>query len=1020
MHKKPLLTMLATTAIAVATALSVPSADLSAANSGNKGKNASAKKSLAQNGAKTTRTKETNKVYIVRLAGDPVASYKGRLKGYAATRPAAGEKIDLSNPATQSYRAYLKSQQDTVISKVGGRKIYSYNLVFNGFAAELTDRQAEKMASMPGVLSVVKDELRHVDTSSTPAFLGLSAPGGLWSQLDGGREAGEGVVVGIIDSGIWPENASFAGDDEHDRGHGGRHDHHDGGGHGGHGGHDGHHGDDDDHGIRGWTGICEDGESFVGADACNGKIIGARYFNEAWGGDAGIDAQKPWEFNSPRDYDGHGSHTAATSAGNYKVAVNGPASVYGRVSGMAPGARIAAYKALWSTEDAATANGFTADLVAAIDQAVADGVDVINYSVSGTSTNFRDPVEIAFMYAADAGVFVSASAGNSGPTASTVAHPGPWLTTVAAGTHNRNVVGTVTLGNGVTYTGSGLAAAAVSAPVINSTDAIAAGATTTAAALCFSTAVNGGTAALDPAKVAGKIVVCDRGSNARVDKSLAVQEAGGVGMILLNPSANSLNADFHSVPSVHLQNTDAAAVHAYAANPGATATINKATFDYSAAAPFTASFSSRGPLRAGAGDLLKPDIMAPGQDILAAFSPSVGGLDFNLLSGTSMAAPHIAGIAALLKHKYPRWSPMMIKSAIMTTAYDVLDGPATNTSVIFSQGAGHVSPNKAADPGLVFNSGWNDWLGFLCGTQLPTVNCTSAGIPVLDPSDFNSPSIAIGDLAGSQTVTRTLTNVDRRSTYTVSVTGLAGTTVSVTPASFTINPGKSQKVSITVTRTTAALNTYVGGYITWSDGRHKVRVPVVVRPVALGAPAQVSGSFPVKFGYDGAFSATGRGLVPATTFPDTVLINDYNVYPITVPAGTTYARFSLFDANATAGSDLDLEVYNSAFALIGSSGGATSQEEVNFLNLPAGQYYVLVVGYAAPAPTADYTLFTWLLGSTDAGNMAVTAPTAATTGATGNIGLAFTGLTPGMKYLGSVAYGGAAGMPNPTIVRVDP
>jgi hypothetical protein len=388
-----------------------------------------------------------------------------------------------------------------------------------------------------------------------------------------------------------------------------------------------------------------------------------------------------------------------------------------------------------------------------------------------------------------------------------------------------------------------------------------------------------------------------------------------------------------------------------------------------------------------------------------------------------MSAPHVAGLAALLKDLYPKWSPMMIKSALMTTAYDVLDGPNTNPSVIFSQGAGHVAPNSAADPGLVFDSGWNDWLGFLCGTQLDPANCTGSGIPVLDPSDFNGPSIAIGDLAGSQTVTRTLTNVDRkRATYMVSVTGLAGLAVSVTPSKFTINPGKSQKVSITITRTTAALNAYVGGYVTWSDGRHKVRVPVVVTPVALGAPAQVTGSYSVKFGYDGAFTATGRGLVPATTFTDTVAINDYNVYTITVPAGNTYTRFSLFDANSTPGSDLDLEVYNSAFALIGSSGGSTAAEEVSFRNLAAGTYYVLVVGYAAPAPatSADYTLFTWLLDSTDAGNMAVTAPASATLGATGNIGLSFTGLTSGVKYLGSVAYGGTTGMPNPTIVRVDP
>ncbi|MBK9715691.1 MAG: S8 family serine peptidase [Kouleothrix sp.] len=955
-------------------------------------------------------TKGHSGAYIVRMLEEPAVAYAGGIAGLKATKPAKGQKIDPYSSDVVNYVAYLDARHSTALRSVGGAsKLYDYHYSFNGFAAKLTPAQAAKLAATPGVLAVTPDAEVQADTSSTPDFLGLTAPGGLWSQLGGVHSAGEGIIIGIIDSGIWPESLSFS-----DRI--------------GTNGNASKDGKLDYQQIPGWHGKCTPGEDFT-ASLCNQKLIGAQYFNASWGGNAGIDAQRPWEFNSVRDYNGHGTHTSSTSGGNSNVPTNGPAAVFGKVSGMAPHARIAAYKALWSTQDASTASGNTTDLVAAIDQAVADGVDVINYSISGTLTNFRDPAEIAFLYAAQAGVFVAASAGNSGPTTSTVAHPSPWITTVAAGTHNRDGQGSVTLGNGVSYSGASVATAVGPAPLIDATAAGLPGADPTALSLCFAAIDNGGAPVLDPAKVAGKIVVCDRGVNARVNKSLAVQEAGGAGMILLNTSVNSINADFHFVPTVHLQSTDRAAVKAYAATAGATATINQATIIYNAAAPFTASFSSRGPLQAS-GDLLKPDLIAPGQDILAAVAPpGNSGRDFNLYSGTSMSSPHVAGLAALLKDLHPTWSPMAIKSALMTSAYDVLDGPNTNPLVIFRQGAGHVKPNSAADPGLVFDSSWNDWMGFLCGTQLPTSFCTGSGIAVLDPSDFNGASIAIADLAGQQTVTRTVTNVGAKGTYNVSVSA-TGFNVSVSPATFTLNPGQKQKLQITVARTTAALNAYAGAQITWSDGTHSVRIPVVVKPVALAAPAQVSGSYNVTFGYTGAFAATPRGLVPATTFQGSVstdptgtfkpVVSDSTVkYEVVVPAGTTYARFSLFDANVSTASDLDLYVYNSGGAQVGSSGGGTSAEEVNLLNPAAGTYTVWVHGFATGNPST-FTLFAWALGSADAGNMTVTAPAGATLGQTGAINLSFSGLTAGTKYLGSIAYSGVTGMPNPTIVRVDP
>ena len=968
-----------------------------------------------------------NGVYIVQMLNDPVVAYNGGINGLRPTKPARGNKIDPNSPAVVAYVQYLDSRHNDALSRTGGQKLYDYRYSFNGFAAQMTLAQANKMAGVDGVLAVTPDSLQSMDTSSTPTFLGLNAPGGLWEQLGGptgGRNisgAGDGIIIGIVDSGIWPESKSFT-----DRDANGRLIYQQ---------------------IPGFHGKCDSAETVPDgswdANLCNKKLVAAQHFNAAWGGDAAIQAQRPWEFLSPRDYNSHGTHTASTAGGNFGVQATGPAAVFGSISGMAPRARISAYKALWSTQDGSTASGFTADLVQAIDQAVADGVDVINYSISGTTTNFLDPVQVSFLFAADAGVFVAASAGNSGPTNGTVAHPGPWLTTVAAGTHNRDGQGSVTLGNGATYNGASVATATGPFPLIDSTAAGLPGADPTEVALCFAASDNVidgvPTPVLDPARVAGKIVVCDRGVNARVNKSLAVQQAGGLGMILVNTSPNSLNADFHFVPTVHLQNTDRAAVKAYAATVNPTATINQATIVLNAAAPFTAAFSSRGPLTAGGGDLLKPDVIAPGQDILASVSPAINGRDFDLLSGTSMSSPHVAGLGALLKDLRPTWSPMMIKSALMTSGSDVLDGPNTNPLVIFRQGAGHVRPNSAADPGLVYDHGFNDWLAFLCGTTtgVNPATCSAlvgAGFST-DPSNLNVASIAIGDLAGIQTVTRKVTNVGNSSaTYNASVSGMAGITVNVSPSSLTLGPGQTGTFNVTFTTAGAALNAYTGGQLTWSDGTHNVRIPLVVRPVALAAPRQVSGnggpiSYNVTFGYTGPFSATARGLVPATTFASSVGDDpDDNFVPggpgtvsfnVVVPAGSTYARFSLFNANVSPASDLDLYVFNSGGTLVAASTGGTSEEEANLpLPVAAGTYTVWVHGFAVTG-TANFTLFTWVLGSTAAGNMTVSAPATATIGTTGTISLTFSGLAPATKYLGSVAYGGTASSTAPTIVRVD-
>jgi hypothetical protein len=940
----------------------------------------------------------TAATYIVQLVQAPVAGYEGGIAGYAATKPGKGKKLDASSKDAQKYAGYLQSKHDSALDSVGGgTKIYDYTAVFNGFAADLTEAQAAKLETSKGIVSVEKAENVEVDTSSTPAFLGLSAPGGLWDQLGGtgkgalGQGAGEDVVIGDVDGGYWPENPAFS-----DRKV------------------DGSNGIAYPHTVTGFSGACQAGEDFP-ASTCNGKVISARWFAAG----VGVDRIPDYEYLSPRDYGGHGTHTASTMAGNFGVQATGDAAAFGKLSGIAPRARLAVYKACWVLPGSPSGSCNSADTTAAIDQAVEDGVDAINYSISGTTTAFTNSVEVSFLFAAAAGVYVSASAGNNGPAAATVAHPSPWITTTAAGTHNRDGQGTATI-DGIVYNGASSAASAVTGALIEAQTAKLPTAADTDARLCF-------LGTLDPAKVAGKIVVCDRGVNARTDKSLEVHNAGGAGMIMLNTSPNSINADLHYVPSLHLQSTAYAAVHAAAA-AARTATISKGVLVYNADAPFTASFSSRGPIAAGGGDILKPDIIAPGQDILAAVAPPGNhGRDFDLYSGTSMSSPHMTALGALMHQAHPDWSPMMIKSAFMTTAYQGHDYDA------FNWGAGHVDPNKAVDPGLVFDSGLNDWLAFLKGQKL----YTGPG-PSIDASDLNQASIAIGDMAGSQTVTRTATSVGSKSeTYTFSTTGLPGLTVTPSASSFTAAPGSATTWTVTFLRTTALLDQYTKGFVVWTgDKGHVVKMPVVIKPVAFQSPAEVSSngspvSWQVKPGYNGALNATVRGLVPATETEFDLAQDPDQTFVRTDPTGTfsrtvvvppnSVFRAGIYeDAITPTGTDLDLYVYLGS-SLVGQSADGDSNEEVTLrTGTAAATLTIYVHGFDTHGPSAHVKLFDWVVQNVDAGNTTLSALAPATIGEVQTHTATFSGLTSGKRYLGQVDYNNGVSVIGRTLLSVRP
>ena len=922
--------------------------------------------------------------YIVTFADEPVASYTGTKAGFPATRPAAGKHINPRSAAVVKYQRYLTGQHDAALAKVGAKKIYDYTVTNNAVAVRLTARQAAKLAAIKGVIALSKDTLRQPDTSLSPSFLELDEAGGLWSQLGGNSRAGAGTVVGVLDTGIWPESKAFAGGT----------------------------------GIpvpADWHGTCVDGELFS-KHMCNDKLIGARYFVAGFG----KHAISPHDYLSPRDGDGHGSHTASTAAGNRVegVSIEGKTFENGVVSGMAPGAKVAAYKVCWEGKRT-PAGCFDSDSVAAINTAVLDGVDVLNYSIGGGSeSNVLDPVEQAFRGASNAGVFVANSAGNSGPGASTFDHPSPWVTTVAAATH-RLAFQAVELGNGARYVGASTTnSLATPTTFVTSASVRLAAASEVSAKLCAP-----GT--LDPAKTAGKVVQCDRGVVDRIAKSAEVKRAGGVGMVMTNTSQNSLNGDFHFVPSVHLSHVDRPAILDYIATAGADATakIVPLTPTELAAAPGVpeiAAFSSRGPSTTTDGDILKPDIAAPGVDVLAAVAPPFSfGRSWNLISGTSMASPHIAGIGALLRAKHPTWLPSEIKSAMMTSARDTI----SSADDPFAQGAGFVQPNPAADPGLVYPTTATEYRRYMVGLGVQFAPPNNTLTP-LSASNLNQASISIGKLAGVETVTRRVKNVgSSTATYTANV-ALDGFDVIVTPSSLTLASGAEATFTVQFTREDATLNEWAIGSLTWTDGSHVVRSPIAVQPVAVSAPAEIHGDttpagseeFEVIPGFTGSLATTVHGLVGVTPTGDTVAVGAFDInapvadadtkkYTVEVPAGTVAARFSL-DAVDDSG-DLDLFVYKDGdFVDLSASGAA--DEEVTLKAPEAGTYDVYVNGFAAAGGSAAYGLANFVVPAASAGNATVTPnPASATVGVPLTLTASWTGLDATKRWFGAISYAGS-------------
>nr|GMC78072.1 subtilisin-like protease SBT1.4 [Ipomoea batatas] len=702
------------------------------------------------------------------------------------------------------------------LSNRSSELLYTYDRVANGFSARLTPSQASELRNVPGVISVLPDHVHQLQTTRTPQFLGLSDsdPSGLWQISDYGAD----IIVGVLDTGIWPERASFSGDGLSPR-------------------------------PESWLSKCQAGEDFP-ATSCNNKIIGARVFYQ--GNVAATGKAIHESSSSPRDTNGHGTHVASTAAGS--IAQN--ANLFGYAPGEAKGTAVKAKIAVYKVCHASGCSD--SDILAAIDQAVKDGVDVLSLSIGGASYRpySEDPIAIGGFGAVKNGVIVVCAAGNDGPNAYTASNIAPWILTVGASTIDREFPAVVTLGDLRTFTGTSLYSGDPPGqnlvPVVYGGDA---------------NSVNCHPGQLDASKVNGKIVFCEPDDvTSIVDKGMVVKLAGGVGMIIPNPPpyGYELVANADMIPTSVVTAPDGDIIREYVRSSPSTATAkieSKGTVtETSPSAPRVAAFSSRGP-NVLTPEILKPDVIAPGVNILAAWtgaqSPSQSSADdrrteFNIISGTSMACPHVSGLAAMLKKVHPNLSPAAIKSALMTTSYtqdksgnSLIDLSTGLPSVPYYHGSGHVDPTKAADPGLVYDIGINDYVDFLCTIEYdsqtialflrdgPPVDCTTRKLG--NPGSLNYPSFSVVFSDNLRTVTykRTVKNVGKIKdpVYNVAVDIPSNVLVTVSPTSLVFSEA-NDILSYEVTFTSVTPVATVFGSLAWSDGTHVVNSTIAVMTLA--------------------------------------------------------------------------------------------------------------------------------------------------------------------------------------------
>jgi subtilisin family serine protease len=891
--------------------------------------------------------------YIVQLDAPPLSRYEGGARGFAATAPAAtGAKVDRDSAAARAWTRELDDRQAAVLAAAAPAVTPSarYRVAFAGFAAKLTAAQAQALRAQPGVAHVTRERfLRLAAATQAPALAPdalegseaalMGLPTGLWKQLGGEAKAGSGTIVGVVDSGITPESASFA-------------DHIDP--------------------PALWDGVCQAGERFP-VSTCDDKLIGARYFVDGFG----RENLPEGAYLSPRDEVGHGTHVASIAVGDAGVdpLVDGNPLGVDRITGVAPAAHLAVYKACWVL-------GFcsTVDIVAAIDAAVGDGVDVINLSLGGSQDPSQpiDPIETATLNADAAGVFVAAAAGNAGDTPAALGTPAsaPWTTAVAATTGTRTFRSTLHVSAGgrtadipASTTWPGFTDAELLDA--RSLDPNHAGSAFDDPRYCAE--------GLTREQVGGKVVLCDAFAPAELVAD-TLSKAQAKGFILIGGEGLDDPIVHTSMPAAVVERSGGDELRAVTAQGGGVAALQAGA---GTATPWTADrvagFSSRGP-GALSPDLLRPDVSAPGVNVVAAYAPDTylasQGFEarspFAVLSGTSMASPQVAGVGALLTQLHPGWSPAQMRSALVTTARPVseADRPASPRAA----GAGRVDPTAAADPGLVIAPSTADYHAF-AEQRLPA-------------RDLNLPSIEIGRLLGSTTVTRTVTSVAAtRSSWTASVRSERPGDVDaeVTPQRFTISPGQSQALTIDLgafegARGPQALTVVLRN---GQDGR-TVNIPVALtNPGIEPAPGIIDVSAPgadadqpVTATVSGTVHPTGFGLAAPqvrsglrTQSPEFADVQQYTL-PVTL-TGESQLVAAKVTAHDAAAPRLLTRIYrdvdgdgrwtpvdqNDEVSLPVNFDGEI--DEADAVRLPAGRYLVQINAtepYASPIP---FDLRTW-------------------------------------------------------------